>query len=167
MSGAKISMVMPRRWYLNRSRVAASVLASILVGACASGSVPPARPDAAVTRCFRSFERAYPDRSQLPPYHQLEELDVRPDRRSGPRPQYPEGLRSRGITGSVEWAFLILPNGRTDFLVASRASHPGFVDPAREVIRRTWFTPGEVDGQPVATLACMTIAFSIRRNPSD
>ena len=76
-------------------------------------------------------------------------------------PQYPEDLRSRGITGTVLWAFLILPNGRTDYLVAIRTSHPGFVDPARDVMRRTRFRPGKVDGRPVATLACMTIGFSI------
>ena len=130
----------------------------------ASGSVPSARPGAAGTQdgCYQSFERAYPDRSQLPPYHRVQELDVRPDRQSGPLPQYPEGLRSEGITGTVELAFLILPNGKADYPVVSRMSHPGFGDPARDVILGTRFRPGELAGRPVATLACMTIGFSIR-----
>ena len=167
-SGAKIPMKMPRGWRLDGWRVAAGVLTSILVAACASGSVPSPRPDAAVTLdCHQSFERAYPDRSRLPPYHRLQELDVRPNRRSGPMLQYPEGLRSLGITGTVEWAFLILPTGRTDYAVVSRTSHRGFVVPARDFILGTLFRPGEVDGRPVATLVCWTIGFSIVRNPSD
>jgi TonB family protein len=155
------------RWY--GRDVVAGALVCIVVGACASGGVPSASPDPTATQsdCAQPFEWAYPDRTQLPLYYEEEEVDVRPERLSGPMPQYPEDLRSRGITGTVMLAFLILPNGRPDYLVVSRATHPGFVDPARAVILGSRYEPGEIDGRRVATLVCQQIGFSIRRIPTD
>ena len=161
-------MTMHHGWSFIGRRVVAGVLASFVVWACTSRSVPPTpRPIATQGDCTQQFEWTYPDRAQLPPYYQVEEVDVRPERLSGPMPQYPDDLRTRGVNGMVMLAFLILPNGRSDYVVVSRATNPGFADPARAVILGTRYKPGEINGRKVATLVCQQIGFSIRRDPSD
>ena len=93
------------------------------------------------------------------------DVDARPERLSGPVPRYPQMLRQAGIEGTVLLSFVIDANGRVDSssVTVVETTHDAFVAPATDVIQRSLYQPGELDGEPVAVRVQQRIGFSIQR----
>jgi TonB family protein len=96
-------------------------------------------------------------------------VEVKPTRRSGPMPRYPEMLRQAGIEGMVLLEFVIGADGRVDSTTINvlQSTNRAFEGPSKDVIARSLYSPGEVGGEPVATLATQQIGFSISTETSD
>lgn len=94
-----------------------------------------------------------------------EDVEVRPERLSGPVPRYPEELRQAGVGGMVLLDFVIDANGRVDSssITVLEATHDAFVAPATDVIQRSIYQPGEQDGKPVAVQVQQRIGFTTQR----
>ena len=77
------------------------------------------------------------------------DVEVRPERLSGPPPRYPQELREAGVEGLVLLDFVIDASGRVDSssVTVVQATHDAFVGPATDVIRRSIYRPGEQDGK--------------------
>jgi len=87
-----------------------------------------------------------------------------PEVLSGPLPLYPDLLRQAGVEGQVVLEARVDTTGwvqRASVSVVS-ATHPGFVEPARQALLATLFRPARVNGRAVATLVRVPFAFSIR-----
>ena len=91
------------------------------------------------------------------------DVDKRPERMSGPLPQYPAMLRQAGVEGSVMVEFVITPEGTVDSSSVNvvESTNRAFEAPATHVIRGSLYAPGEVDGEPVSTLVSQQVGFSI------
>ncbi|HJS44052.1 MAG TPA: energy transducer TonB [Gemmatimonadales bacterium] len=87
-----------------------------------------------------------------------------PEILSGPLPVYPNPLRQAGIEGQVVLEARVDSTGRVQRSSISvvSASHPGFVEPARQALVVTLFRPARVNGRAVPTLIRVPFAFSIR-----
>jgi TonB family protein len=84
-------------------------------------------------------------------------------------PRYPEMLRQAGIEGMVLLEFVIGADGRVDSTTINvlQSTNRAFEGPSKDVIARSLYSPGEVGGEPVATLATQQIGFSISTETSD
>jgi TonB family protein len=91
------------------------------------------------------------------------EVEVGPERISGPFPHYPEKLRQAGVEGAVLLEFVIEQDGTVDSssLQVLESTNRAFEGPARAVIEGSLYTPGEVDGEPVRVLVSQQIGFSL------
>ena len=91
------------------------------------------------------------------------EVEVRPERISGPFPRYPEMLRQAGIEGRVLLEFVIEQDGTVDSssLHVLESTNRAFEGPARAVIEGSLYRPGEVDGEPVSVLVSQQIGFTL------
>jgi TonB family protein len=87
-----------------------------------------------------------------------------PEVLAGPLPVYPDLLRRAGIEGEVVLEARVDTAGRVQSgsVVVVSATHPGFVEPARQALRATLFRPAQVNGRPIAMLVRVPFAFSIR-----
>lgn len=90
-----------------------------------------------------------------------------PEVLSGPLPVYPELFRQAGIEGRVILEARVDSTGRVRRASISvvSATHPGFVEPARQALIATLFRPARVNGRAVSTLVRVPFAFSIRGGP--
>ncbi len=97
------------------------------------------------------------------------DVEVRPERLSGPVPRYPEELRQAGVGGFVLLDFVIDANGRVDSssITVLESTNGAFVAPATDVIQRSIYQPGELDGKPVSVQVQQRIGFSIARPGRD
>ena len=97
------------------------------------------------------------------------DVDVRPERLSGPVPRYPQMLREAGVEGMVLLDFVIDASGRVDSssITVLESTNGAFVAPATDVIQRSLYQPGELDGEPVAVRVQQRIGFSIQRPDRD
>jgi TonB family protein len=90
-------------------------------------------------------------------------VDEPPRVLSSPRVRYPEVLRAAGVQGIVVVGFVIDTTGRAEpesiHVVAS--SHRGFDASAKEVIEKSRFLPGRMQGRPVRTLASQRVEFNL------
>ncbi len=96
------------------------------------------------------------------------DVDTRPERLSGPLPRYPATLRQAGVEGTVMIEFVITPKGTVDSssVAVVQSTNPAFEGPAKDVISRSIYSPGEVNGAPVSTLVSQQIGFSIAGDAS-
>lgn len=90
--------------------------------------------------------------------------EARPELLTGPLPTYPDLLRQAGIEGQVLLEAVVDSTGRVQAASISvvLATNPGFVEPARQALRRTLFRPARVNGRAVSMLVRVPFAFSIR-----
>jgi TonB family protein len=90
--------------------------------------------------------------------------EMAPEVLSGPLPLYPDLLRQAGVEGQVVLEARVDSTGRVQKGSVSVvfATHPGFVEPARQALMTTLFRPARVNGRAVAMLVRVPFAFSIR-----
>lgn len=90
-------------------------------------------------------------------------VDARPERLSGPMPRYPAMLRQAGVEGSVLLEFVIGTDGSVEgeTIKVLQATNRAFEGPAKDVIARSQYRPGEVGDEPVRTLVSQQIGFTI------
>ena len=83
-----------------------------------------------------------------------------------PEPRYPRELAQFGFDGEVDLQFVVDSSGRAelDDLVVLRASHPGFVLPARRATAKCRYRPAQKAGRPVRFLVRQLIRYHLR-NP--
>ncbi len=90
-------------------------------------------------------------------------VDEPPRALSSPRLRFPEALRAAGIQGFVVVGFVVDTTGRAEpgsiSIVVS--TNPGFDASAKEVIRKSRYRPGRMQGKPVRTLATQRVDFNI------
>ncbi len=80
-----------------------------------------------------------------------------------PTPRYPPVLQSAGIAGRVELQYVVDTTGHAEpnsFKVL-KTTHPAFVQPAQEAIRKGVFKPAKFKGQPVRQLVQQAISFKV------
>lgn len=135
-----------------RGGIAASTATLLVALACETS--PPAALD---------FDDDLGVVTQVSTVYSEAEVQVRPARMSGPMPRYPAMLRQAGIEGAVMLAFVIDDEGRVDAtsIDVVESTNRAFEDPAIDVVAGSFFTPGEVDGKPVAVLVQQRISFTI------
>ena len=92
-------------------------------------------------------------------------VDERPERISGPSPNYPEMLRQAGIEGAVLLEFVIDTSGSVEgeSLKVLQSTNRAFEGPAKVVIMGSRYRPGRVRGQAVRVLVSQQIGFAIAR----
>jgi protein TonB len=78
-----------------------------------------------------------------------------------PTPRYPPVLQSAGIAGSVDLQYVVDTTGHAEpnSFKVMKATHPAFVDPAEEAIRKGVFKPAKFKGTPVRQLVQQRISF--------
>ena len=91
------------------------------------------------------------------------DVDKRPERMSGPLPQYPAMLRQAGIEGNVMVEFVITPEGKVDSSSVNvvESTNRAFEAPARNVILGSLYSSGELDGARVSTLVSQQVGFRL------
>ena len=90
--------------------------------------------------------------------------EAAPEILAGPLPVYPDLLRQAEIEGQVVLEARVDTSGRVDraSIAVVSATHPGFVEPARQALIATLFRPARVNGRPIPMLIRVPFAFSIR-----
>lgn len=90
--------------------------------------------------------------------------EMAPEVLSGLLPLYPDLLRQAGVEGQVVLEARVDSMGRVQKGSVSVvfATHPGFVDAARQAMMSMLFRPARVNGRAVAMLVRVPFAFSIR-----
>lgn len=83
---------------------------------------------------------------------------------TAPLPTYPELLRQAGVAGKVVLEAVVDTTGRVlaQSITLVSATHPGFVEPARQALLKTLFRPALVGGKPVRLRVRIPYEFSIR-----
>ena len=87
-------------------------------------------------------------------------LDQAPRAMAQPSPDYPYGMRTAGITGSVTIEFVVGIDGRVMSAEAVRWTHREFAEPAVRAVLRWKFEPGTVDGRKVRFRMAVPIEFN-------
>ena len=92
-------------------------------------------------------------------------VEERPERLTGPAPQYPDLLRQAGVSGRVLVQAVIDTTGRAipSTVRIVQTPHPGFDDAARKVMVQSLFRPGRVAGRAVKVLVSLPVDFTIKR----
>jgi len=80
-----------------------------------------------------------------------------------PTPRYPPVLQSAGIAGSVDLQYIVDTTGHAEpnSFKVMKTTHPAFVEPAQEAIRKGVFKPAKFKGQPVRQLVQQRISFKV------
>ncbi len=135
-----------------RAGIAASTATLLVALACETS--PPAAVD---------FDDDLGVVTQVGAVYSEAEVQVRPERMSGPMPRYPAMLRQAGIEGTVMLEFVIDREGRVDAtsIDVVESTNRAFEGPAIDVVARSLFTPGEAADKPVAVLVQQRISFNI------
>jgi protein TonB len=83
---------------------------------------------------------------------------------TAPLPIYPELLRQAGLAGKVVLEAVVDTTGRVlaQSITLVSATHPGFVEPARQALLQTLFRPAMADGKPVRLRVRIPYDFTIR-----
>jgi len=105
----------------------------------------------------------------VPGADQVLSVDVvqeKPERLSGPPPQYPPLLQQAGIEGRVMVQAIVDTSGRIEpnSVRVVESANPGFDVPARNAVLKSLFRPGRVYGRAVRVLVAIPIDFKIGRN---
>jgi protein TonB len=92
-------------------------------------------------------------------------VEERPERLTGPNPQYPDLLRQAGVSGRVLVQGVIDTTGRAipSTVRIVQSPHAGFDDAARRVMLQSLFRPGRVAGRAVKVLVNLPVDFTIKR----
>ncbi|NNG16359.1 MAG: hypothetical protein HKM89_07755 [Gemmatimonadales bacterium] len=90
------------------------------------------------------------------------ELDHPPRLLATPPPNYPEELRPSGLEGVVTLEFVLdtLGHAEPNSFKTMSATHPGFIEPAREYILGMVFAPGRLRGRAIRVLMARQVTFS-------
>jgi protein TonB len=80
-----------------------------------------------------------------------------------PTPRYPPVLQSAGITGSVDLQYVVDTTGHTEpnSFKVMKSTHPAFVEPAKEALRKGVFKPAKSKGKAVRQLVQQRISFKV------
>jgi protein TonB len=80
-----------------------------------------------------------------------------------PTPRYPPVLQSAGIAGAVDLQYIVDTTGHAEpaSFKVMKTTHPAFVEPAQEAIRKGVFKPAKFKGQPVRQLVQQRISFKV------
>jgi len=89
----------------------------------------------------------------------MAELDQDPRPVYRPVPQYPAELRRSRVRGTIHILFVVDRNGRVVKPKVQSSSHPAFVKPALETVRRWRFEPGKRNGRTVQVKMRVPITF--------
>lgn len=83
---------------------------------------------------------------------------------TAPLPTYPELLRQAGVAGNVVLEAVVDTTGRVlaQSITLVSATHPGFVEPARQALLQTLFRPAMAGGKPVRLRVRIPYDFTIR-----
>jgi len=105
----------------------------------------------------------------VPGADQVLSVDVvqeKPERLSGPQPQYPPLLQQAGIEGRVMVQAIVDTSGRIEpnSVRVVESANPGFDVPAKNAVLKSLFRPGRVYGRAVRVLVAIPIDFKIGRN---
>ncbi len=90
-------------------------------------------------------------------------LDEPPILISSPPLVYPAAMQNLGIEGHVVFQFVIDTLGLTEQLTVRmiRATHPAFVDSARDIVCKSRYRPGRIRGFPVRVRSVIRIEFTL------
>lgn len=93
------------------------------------------------------------------------ELDDPPRVISAATPRYPPVLQSAGISGRVQYEFVVDTTGHAEpgSFKLKNSTNKAFEAPAREAILKTVFKPGRMQGRPVRVLVVQGVAFNANR----
>jgi TonB family protein len=91
------------------------------------------------------------------------QLDEAPELISSPPLEYPRRLRDRSIEGHVTIRFVIDTLGLAEqqTIEIVEASHEGFIESAKNIVRNSRYRPGQVRGRPVRVWSVITINFTL------
>jgi len=80
-----------------------------------------------------------------------------------PTPRYPPVLQSAGIAGAVDLQYVVDTTGHAEpaSFKVMKATHPAFVEPAKEALLKGVFKPAKFKGQPVRQLVQQRISFKV------
>lgn len=97
--------------------------------------------------------------------HQLEQQEITEQKAtvlSQSRPEYPYRAKVRGIEGSVQLEFTVLPDGTCADIVVLSANPPGYFEKAAVYSVSTWrFAPATREGAPVSSRMKIQISFDL------
>ena len=97
--------------------------------------------------------------------HQLEQQEITEQKAtvlSQSRPEYPYRAKVRGIEGSVQLEFTVLPDGTCADIIVLSATPSGYFEKAAINSVSTWrFAPATRDGAPVSSRMKIQISFDL------
>jgi len=88
-------------------------------------------------------------------------VDLNPVPIKTPPPDYPSEMRRSGISGVVAVTIVIDENGVVVSANATKSSHPDFISPAVEAVKRWKFKPAKKDGAVVKMKVTVPIRFNV------
>ena len=141
-------------------------LLATLTYACAPATPPvDAAPSAPAQQLRQESAMSLADCGPAPETGQVlldSQLTQRPRLIRPGRVRYPSVLRDAGISGRVRIGYVIDSLGKVSprSLLVLDASHLGFVEAARTAIEDSRWSPGILEGRPVAVCTATTIRFS-------
>jgi len=91
-------------------------------------------------------------------------VEEKPEMLSHPPLQYPELLRQAGMQGRVVVEAVVDTSGRVipSSVRIMSSTHPGFDQPAKQLVEKALFRPGRVRGRAVNVLLSIPIVFTLR-----
>ena len=92
-------------------------------------------------------------------------VEERPERLTGPNPQFPDLLRQAGVQGRVLVQGVIDTTGRAipNTVRVVQSPHPGFDEAAKRIMLQSLFRPGRVGGRAVKVLVSLPVDFTLKR----
>lgn len=92
-------------------------------------------------------------------------VEERPERLTGPAPQFPDLLRQAGVQGRVLVQGVIDTTGRAipNTVRIVQSPHPGFDDAAKRIMLQSLFRPGRVGGRAVKVLVSLPVDFTLKK----
>ncbi len=150
---------------LVRTVLAAGVGALSVAAACMTPRPAPApaqQPAAAPAPQAEAAPREIP-----PGVYREQDVATRPEYIGGPKPRYPDSLRTAGVDGRVVIEFIVDTTGHVEpgsvRIVSS--TRPEFETPTREAIAGSTFRPGLVQGRAVRVQVTQPVNFQTSRAP--
>jgi protein TonB len=132
----------------------------VLMSGCAT-----LRPGQAESLAAHSVPSCQGNPSSDTTVYDTTQVSRRPEILSGPRPQYPDELRSQGVSGRVVLSIIINADGALERRSIERvfSDHPDFEKSAIQYVRGAVYSPGCREGQAVRVRARIPIDFRVRR----
>ena len=92
-------------------------------------------------------------------------VEERPERLTGPAPQFPDLLRQAGVQGRVLVQGVIDTTGRAipSSVRVVQSPHPGFDEAAKRIMLQSLFRPGRVGGRAVKVLVSLPVDFTLKK----
>ena len=92
-------------------------------------------------------------------------VEERPERLTGPAPQFPDLLRQAGVQGRVLVQGVIDTTGRAvpSTVRVVQSPHPGFDEAAKRIMLQSLFRPGRVGGRAVKVLVSLPVDFTLKK----